>query len=306
VSDPCMSLVGIIPLLPIIRMSYTLGERDAQGSESIMAAPLYRQIADHLRRSIEAGDLEQGMQIPTEDQLMVTYHASRNTVRGALKFLTTRGLVYTLHGKGTFVAERVSPIVTTLTTDRKTGRGGGEGLVYTAEVAASGRSPTTGNPEVMIRKAGRVIAYLLGIAEDAEVISRHEKRYVDGLPWSLQTSFYPRSLSLRAPRLLDTDNVVEGTVAYLAACGIQQAGYQDAIEWRAPDEGENERETDYFDLPADGHIQVVEIRRIAFDQNENRVRLTITVYRADRNRFVINVGNVPDTVTYQDTGSDSV
>lgn len=254
-----------------------------------MAGPLYRQIADQLRRRIESGQLESGMQIPTEDQLMESYHASRNTVRGALKELTTRGLVYTLHGKGTFVSERLSPIVTTLTTDPKTGRGGGEGLVYTAEVAAGGRSPSRDEPEVRIRKAGLPVAHLLKITENAEVIIRHEKRYVDGLPWSLQTSFYPRSLSRRAPRLLDTDNIQQGTVVYLAECGIQQAGYQDAIEWRSP----NKEETDYFDLPADGHVQVVEIRRIAFDQDENRVRLTITVYRADRNRFVINVGNVP-------------
>lgn len=255
-----------------------------------MAGPLYRQIADQLRRRIEAGDLKEGTQVPTEDQLMAAHHASRNTVRGALKELTTRGLVYTLHGKGTFVAERVSPIVTTLTTDPKTGRGGGEGLVYTAEVAASGRSPGAAEPVVGIRKAGTVVARLLGIAEQTEVISRHEKRYVDGLPWSIQTSFYPRSLSVQAPRLLDTGNIAEGTVVYLAKCGIQQAGYQDAIEWRAPDE----EETAYFDLPADGHVQIVEIRRITFDQDEHRVRLTITVYRADRNRFIINVGKVPD------------
>ena len=106
-----------------------------------MAGPLYRQIADQLRRMIESGELKAGMQIPTEDQLMEQFHASRNTVRGALKELATRGLVYTLHGKGTFVSERVTPIVITLTSDPETGRGGGEGLVYTAEVAASGRSP---------------------------------------------------------------------------------------------------------------------------------------------------------------------
>jgi GntR family transcriptional regulator len=259
-----------------------------------MAGPLYRQIADQLRRRIESGELEQGTQVPTEDQLMASYHASRNTVRGALKELTTRGLVYTLHGKGTFVSERVSPIVTTLTTDPKTGRGGGEGLVYTAEVAASGRSPSADEPGVGIRKAGPAVAHLLRISEDTEVISRHEKRYVDGLPWSLQTSFYPRSLSRRAPRLLDTGNIEEGTVVYLAECGIRQAGYQDAIECRAPDKDE----TAYFDLPADGRVQVVEIRRIAFDQDKNRVRLTITVYRADRNRFVINVGSVPTSEMY--------
>jgi len=254
-----------------------------------MAGPLYRQIADDLRRKIVSHELKEGMRLPTEDELMETYHASRNTVRSALKELTTRALVYTLHGKGTFVAEQVRPIVTTLTSDPKTGRGGGEGFVYTAEVAASGRSATTSPPRVEIRKAGPTIAPWLEIPEDSEVISRHQQRYVDGRPWSLQTSYYLRNLSHRAPRLLDTDDIAEGTVVYLAECGIQQTGYQDAIQWRAP----NEEEAAYFDLPADGHIQVVEIYRVAFDQDESRFRLTITAYRADRNRFVINVGNVP-------------
>ena len=55
-------------------------------------------------------------------------------------------------------------------------------------------------------------------------------------------------------------------------------------------------ETGYFDLPTDGHVQVVEIRRTAFDEDGNRVRLTVTVYQADRNRFLINVGKVPDAM----------
>jgi GntR family transcriptional regulator len=254
-----------------------------------MTGPLYRQIADQLRRMIESGELEAGMQVPTEDQLMGQYHASRNTVRGSLKELTTRGLVYTLHGKGTFVSEPVRPILITLTSDPETGRGGGEGVVYTAEVAASGRSPVMEAPEVGIRKARSTIARALRIAEEDEVIVRHQNGYIDGLPWSRQTSYYPRSLEARAPRLLDTGDFSRGAVAYLAEAGINQDGYQDSIEWRAPDEAE----TAYFDLPADGHIQVAETRRIAFDQDENRIRLTITSYRADRNRFVINVGNVP-------------
>ena len=74
----------------------------------------------------------------------------------------------------------------------------------------------------------------------------------------------------------------EGTVAYLRECGIEQAGYRDAIEVRSP----NPIETRFFDLPADGRIQVIEIFRDAFDQHHKRVRLTVTVYRADRNRFI--------------------
>jgi GntR family transcriptional regulator len=259
-----------------------------------MTGPLYRQIADQLRRMIESGELKAGMQIPTEEQLMGQFRASRNTVRGALRELTTRGLVYTLHGKGTFVSEPVAPIVITLTSDPETGRGGGEGLVYTAEVAASGRKPEMRELEVGIRRAKPAIARSLGIPKEAEVIFRRQNGYVDGLRWSWQTSYYPRSLETHAPRLLDTRDIGEGSVGYLGEVGIKQVGYQDSIEWRTPD-GED---TAYFDLPPDGHVQVIEIRRIAFDQNENRIRLTVTIYRADRNRFVVNDGNVPRSGTH--------
>jgi GntR family transcriptional regulator len=254
-----------------------------------MTGPLYRQIADQLRRMIESGKVQAGEQIPTEDQLMKQYHASRNTVRGALRELTMRGLVYTLHGKGTFVSEPVAPIVITLTSDPETGRGGGEGLVYTAEVAASGRRPEMSDLEVGIRRAKPAIARSLRILEGTEVISRFENGYVDGLPWSRQTSYYPRSLEARAPRLLDTSDIGEGAVGYLEEVGIMQDGYQDSIEWRGPDEDE----TAYFDLPQDGHVQVVEILRTAFDQDGTPFRITVTIYRADRNRFIINDGKVP-------------
>jgi GntR family transcriptional regulator len=254
-----------------------------------MAGPLYREIARDLRRKISSGVLEQGSRLPTEDELMEEYRASRNTVRGALRELSIRGLVYTLHGKGTFVTEDVPPIVTTLTTDPATGGGGGEGRVYTAEVDASGRKATTSALVGGIQKANPAMADALRIPEGSDVIFRHEKRFVDGRPWSLQTSFYPRSLEDRAPRLLDTDDIIEGAVNYLRSRGIEQAGYRDAIEVRKPDPNE----TEFFGIPSDGRVEMTEIYRVGFDQHQNRVRLTITVYRADRNRFVINVGDVP-------------
>ena len=254
-----------------------------------MTGPLYREIERDLLRKINSDVLPQGSRLPTEDELMEQYGASRNTVRGALRELSIRGLVYTLHGKGTFVAEDVPPIVTTLTTDPATGSGGGEGRVYTAEVTASGRTPTTSDPTVGVQKASAAVASSLRIPEGSEVIFRHEERFVDGRPWSLQTSFYPRSLADRAPRLLETDDISEGSVAYLRRCGIEQAGYRDAIEVRKPDANE----IDFFGIPSDGRVEITEIYRVAFDQNRERVRVTVTAYRADRNRFIINVGDVP-------------
>ena len=219
-----------------------------KGSQAIMAGPLYRQIAEELRRQIDSGELAPGSQLPTEDELMEICRASRNTVRGAINQLTIRGLVNTLHGKGTFVTEQVNPIVTTLTTDPKTGSGGGEGLVYTAEVAASGRVATTGALQIEVQLANPAVADSLKILPGGDVISRHEQRFVDGRAWSLQTSFYPRSLAERAPRLQDPVSIDEGTVAYLRRCGIEQIGYRDAVEVRSPNRGE----TAFFDLPNDG------------------------------------------------------
>src|SRR5215831_13016903 len=93
----------------------------------MMPDPLYRQIAEDLRQRIESGQLGHGDQLPTELELRERYDASRNTVRDAVKWLTTRGLIQTRPGQGTFVAEPSKPFVATLSADPATCLGGGEG-----------------------------------------------------------------------------------------------------------------------------------------------------------------------------------
>ena len=92
-----------------------------------MANPMYRQIAEDLRGQIEAGVLPPCGRLPTELELRDKYNASRNTVRDAIKWLSTLGLVATRPGQGTFVVEKIDPLITTLSGDPKTGFGGGEG-----------------------------------------------------------------------------------------------------------------------------------------------------------------------------------
>jgi len=55
-----------------------------------MPDPKYRVIADDLRRMIESGELAGGEQLPTEIELMEQYEASRNTIRDAIKLLSSR------------------------------------------------------------------------------------------------------------------------------------------------------------------------------------------------------------------------
>jgi GntR family transcriptional regulator len=256
-----------------------------------MAEPLYRQIADDLRTKIESGELPQGSQLATETELKEQYSASRNTVRDAIKWLTVLGLVETRPGQGTFVVEKTNPFVTTLTENPETGRGGGDETIYLAEVAASGRTPVISEPRVEIQPATEVLARALRVDEGTQLVSRHQQRFIDDTPWSLQTTFYPMSfVGQGATRLLELGNIEGGAVLYIgSALGIKQVGYRDTISVRPPDENE----AWFFRLPADGRISVFEIHRIGFDEAGNRIRVTITVYPADRNRFRLNVGQVP-------------
>ena len=71
-----------------------------------MAEPMYRKIAQDLREQIESGLIAPGEQLPTELVLRDRYGASRNTVRDAVKWLMTRGLVETRPGQGTFAGHQ--------------------------------------------------------------------------------------------------------------------------------------------------------------------------------------------------------
>jgi GntR family transcriptional regulator len=256
-----------------------------------MPEPMYRRIAEDLRQKIESGELGHGTQLPTELELRDQYEASRNTVRDAVKWLINRGLVETRPGQGTFVVEKTDPFVTTLSVPET---GGLEGVSYASEVAALGRKPTITPPRVEIQLATGMVASSLRLDEGATVVSRHQQRFIDDTPWSLQTTFYPmRFVDAGATRLIQAADISETVVRYLTtALGIKQIGYSDKILVRSPDPNE----TVFFKLPDDGRVAVVEVLRTGFDENGDPIRVTATVYPADRNQFVFNVGHVPDEI----------
>jgi len=255
-----------------------------------MADPMYRKIAEDLRRQIEVGELPPGAQLRTELELREKYEASRNTVRDAIKWLITRGLVETRPGQGTFVVQKIVPFITTLTGNPEAGESG----PYLRDVKAKLRSPDATPPRVEIQVADPDLHAELRPEPRATVVSRHQQYRIDGTPWSLQTSFYPLSLvEGGATRLIAANNIEEGAVEYLReTVGIKQVGYRDTIKVRAPD-GPEAR---FFGLADDGRVSVIETRRTAFDAHGMPVRLTVSVYPADRNQLAVNVGAVPADV----------
>jgi GntR family transcriptional regulator len=258
-----------------------------------MANPMYRQIAEDLRAQIEAGDLEPGQQLRTEIELREHYGASRNTIRDAIKLLTARGLVETKPGQGTFVVRKMEPYVTTLTGSPKVPTLYGEVDESAAgETEGRKRALYTTDPQVEIQKATASVARLLQIDEGSQVISRHQKRYIDGTPWSMQTSFYPMGFVLKgADRLIQADDISIGTMKYLEqTLGLKQVGFRDWITVRAADT----TEATFFGLPPDGRVGVFEVYMTTYDRTNTPMRVTLTVYPTDRNQFIVNVGDVPD------------
>jgi GntR family transcriptional regulator len=255
----------------------------------------YQQIADDLRRRIESREWAAGTPLPTEGNLQKEYKASRNTVRDAIKLLQQHHLLEPKVGQGTFITPEIVPFVTTLSADPKTGRGRGgeEGATYPAEVGEQGREAGAGAPQVQVIKCPPQIAARLKIEESKRVVSRYQERLIDGTIWSLQTSYYPLEwVQKGAEGLLDPEDILEGTVSYLAeTIGLKQIGCRDLISARLP----NDKEQELFGLTH--NYTVIEIYRTSFadDEENTPIRVTVTVYPSDRNQVVYDIGTVPDT-----------
>ena len=70
------------------------------------ARPIYRQVADEIRRLIAAGALAEGEALPSVRQVAVDLGVNLNTVAGAYRELQAEGLVTIRHGSGAVVASR--------------------------------------------------------------------------------------------------------------------------------------------------------------------------------------------------------
>jgi len=66
--------------------------------------PVAAQVARDIERDIGAGRLAPDTRLPSEGDLAQQYGVARMTVRRAVAQLRDKGLVITVHGRGSFVA----------------------------------------------------------------------------------------------------------------------------------------------------------------------------------------------------------
>ncbi|KVF77559.1 GntR family transcriptional regulator [Burkholderia sp. FL-7-2-10-S1-D7] len=151
----------------------------------LSAAPLYVQIKDTLRTRILDGTYAPHSRMPSEHELCAMFDVSRITVRQALGDLQKEGLLFRLHGKGTFVSKpKAFQNVTSL-------QGFAEAMSSMGyEIVNQLRSFRT-------VKADRHLAAKLNVPEGAPLVEIHRVRLLNREPVSLEQTWVPEALGKR-------------------------------------------------------------------------------------------------------------
>lgn len=119
--------------------------------------------------------------IGSERELMARYGVSRATVREAIGALVSDGVLYRVHGKGTFVAAARVDSQLHLAS-------------FTEEMRRRGLEPTTRVVELTLTAPPRRAAVELGIATDERVWRLERLRVAGGEPMALELGWFPERL----------------------------------------------------------------------------------------------------------------
>ena len=151
----------------------------------LSAAPLYVQIKDTLRARILDGSYAPHSRMPSEHELCAMFDVSRITVRQALGDLQKEGLLFKLHGKGTFVSKpKAFQNVTSL-----------QG--FAEAMSSMGYEIVNQLRSVRTVKADRHLATKLNVPEGAPLVEIHRVRLLNREPVSLEQTWVPEALGKR-------------------------------------------------------------------------------------------------------------
>lgn len=139
--------------------------------------PLYNQLKELLRSQILDGTYPSASRMPSESELGDLFQVSRITVRQALGDLQKEGLIFKIHGKGTFVAKpKAFQNVSTL-----------QGLAES--LSHLGYEVINQLHSVNFIKADTLIAERLQLSEGEKVTEIKRVRLINREPVSLEISY---------------------------------------------------------------------------------------------------------------------
>jgi GntR family transcriptional regulator len=243
--------------------------------------PVYKQLADELRRMITSGQLAAGEALPSEPELAEKHSISRTTVRQGLGLLANEGLIAAQHGRGWFVREQ-RPVLQPDSTR------------YQAELDQVARpvnqrdwSPFTYGDqnyetfELQRRftkvPADKRLGELLQVPVGTMLLRREFTFILDGEPHRKSWSYLLFDMVQDTPI---TDPANEpwpgGTMAQLATVGVTVTAVDENVRARMPTPDET------AELHIDSGIPVVTVERVMYAQSRPVEACADIIIPADR------------------------
>lgn len=186
----------------------------------------YERVATELAHELTDGVHEVGGLMPTIQDLMERFDLGRTAVRQALDDLVQMGLIYSgyVDGKRGYIV-RDQTRVPYYATENKTRPRKKDYFRHTAELV--GKQATT-EFELHWSIPDEEIRERLGTSEKEMAVARISRQFLDGQPWSLETSFFPQDIA-KETGVDSPSDFPDGAYKELSKNGHQPTSYVEEI-----------------------------------------------------------------------------
>lgn len=152
---------------------------------ALSPTPLYTQIREILRQRILDGTYLPHQQMPSESELIKAFRVSRITVRQALGDLQRAGLIFKIHGKGTYVSKP------------KAFQNIGQLQGFGEAMSRMGYETFSQVVSIKTLAAGKTVGPKLKLKEREPITELRRLRYLNREPISLDVSYLPKTIGDR-------------------------------------------------------------------------------------------------------------
>lgn len=240
---------------------------------SSRARALYQRIADKIRDEIVVGTLGPGARLPTETEIATEWDTTRSTAVQGLKVLVNEGLIVSDRPRGYFVRSRRPMIYRPQVEFRKRPLSP-EMDHFLTQMSEEGREASQ-HIEVAVESPPKHVRERLQLSEGDLVVVRRRIRFVDGVPYNTNDSYFPLEL-VQNSEIMRPDDIARGANGVLAELGYEQVRALDEIQVRMPTPDEADRLQLGPGTPVAVHLCT------GFTQDSKPVRAVTNVLPGDR------------------------
>jgi GntR family transcriptional regulator len=230
--------------------------------------PLYYQLEEHIKQTIESEELMPGDSLPSERELSESYQISRMTVRQAITNLVNKGYLFREKGKGTFVSnQKFEQNLQGLTS-------------FTEDMKARKLVPGNKLLHFEIFPAEQDIKERLDLEEEELIYKIKRLRLANEEPIALETSYLPvKLIPGLTPEILE-----ESLYTYIEDELHLNIGHATQTV-----EAALVNDEDIKHLKIKKGVPVLLIQRETFLENGTPLELVRSSYRADKYKFKIDI-----------------